>query len=125
MPAGALRECRVPRCPGYADRLSGLCPDHRPRDADSKRRRALRTSDRRFRWMRLAFLRLHPMCALCRTAPATDLDHIQPHRDDPRLFWDQSNWQALCGVCHGRKSQRETESRAHMAAPASYTGAIG
>ena len=32
------------------------------------------------------------------------VDHIIPHRGDPELFWDRSNWQALCKNCHDRKT---------------------
>ena len=38
--------------------------------------------------------------------PATQTDHVVPHRGDPTLFWDeQGNWQALCRSCGARKSQ--------------------
>jgi len=36
--------------------------------------------------------------------PATVVDHIIPHRGDETLFWDESNWQALCKKCHDRKT---------------------
>lgn len=38
--------------------------------------------------------------------PATQTDHVQPHRGDHTLFWDeQGNWQALCASCGARKSR--------------------
>lgn len=30
-----------------------------------------------------------------------------PHRGDQKLFWDESNWQALCKPCHDRKTWTE------------------
>ena len=61
--------------------------------------------------MRDAFLRSHPLCqcADCgegsiRAVPSTVVDHIQPHRGDPKLFWDQKNWQAMAKKCHDRKT---------------------
>ena len=36
--------------------------------------------------------------------PATVVDHIIPHRGDMKLFWDESNWQALCESCHNHKT---------------------
>nr|DAE96978.1 MAG TPA: HNH endonuclease [Caudoviricetes sp.] len=39
--------------------------------------------------------------------PATEVDHIIPHRGDQKLFWDMSNWQALCHNCHSAKTARE------------------
>lgn len=57
-----------------------------------------------------AFLVDHPLCEHCRTAgrltSATCVDHIKPHKGDPALFWDRTNWQALCTSCHGIKTAR-------------------
>jgi 5-methylcytosine-specific restriction protein A len=41
---------------------------------------------------------------------ATIVDHINPHKGDQALFWDQSNWQVLCKQCHDRKTA-ETDGR--------------
>ena len=41
-----------------------------------------------------------------RTTPATQTDHVIPHRGNQVLFWDAlHNWQALCLECGARKSQ--------------------
>lgn len=48
------------------------------------------------------------MCAqINRDTPALIVDHIIPHKDDPRLFWDRSNLQALCATCHGVKRRQD------------------
>ncbi|WP_244116465.1 HNH endonuclease [Burkholderia gladioli] len=56
-------------------------------------------------------MRENPLCVACREVnlivPATDVDHIVPHRGDQKLFWNRSNWQALCHSCHARKTARE------------------
>lgn len=48
---------------------------------------------RRGREARLAFLRDHPLCAMCSTVErlvaATVVDHIRPHKGDLTLFWDR------------------------------------
>lgn len=67
---------------------------------------ARRGYDHRWRKARLEFLLMHPICAMC-GQPATVVDHIKPHRGDDRLFWDRTNWQALCRTCHNRHKQRE------------------
>lgn len=46
-----------------------------------------------------------------RIVSATVVDHITPHRGDERLFWDESNHQALCAACHnGRKAREEAQA---------------
>lgn len=64
----------------------------------------------RYRRFRRQFMALHPLCVKC-GKPATDLDHIEPHRGDANLFWNQENWQALCHKCHSRKTQQEVSER--------------
>ena len=67
------------------------------------------------RWQRLAkqFLRQpeNVLCRLCqaegRTVQAQVVDHIIPHKGDPTLFWDPSNWQPLCKSHHSRDKQAE------------------
>ena len=65
--------------------------------------------DRRWRKARELFLQSNPLCVMCQDAsmiePATVVDHIKPHRGDQDLFWNQSNWQALCKSCHDRKTK--------------------
>lgn len=56
------------------------------------------------------FLAEQPLCVECakegRTEPATDVDHVVPHRGDATLFWDRGNWQGLCHSHHARKTRR-------------------
>lgn len=59
---------------------------------------------RRWRSLRAAFLRAHPLCALCsRPTPATEVDHIVAIRDGGAP-WSWDNLQALCKPCHSRKT---------------------
>lgn len=66
-----------------------------------------------YKWQqaRSAFLREHPLCAMCeaegRVEVATVVDHKIPHRGDQKLFWRRSNWQPLCVTHHSRDKQRE------------------
>jgi 5-methylcytosine-specific restriction protein A len=45
-----------------------------------------------------------------RYVKATDVDHIVPHRGDKKLFWDESNWQALCHSHHSIKTRNEDQT---------------
>jgi len=64
----------------------------------------------RWRTGRIAFLRAHPLCVMCkrsgRDAIASVVDHIVPHKGDDLLFFDPANWQALCFSCHNSRKQR-------------------
>jgi len=97
-------------------------PVHRPpgwrsaaevrRELDRQRPSAARRGyGPRWRRARAAFLALHPLCASCqaegRLAAATVVDHVVPHRGDPVLFWEESNWQSQCKLCHDAKTARE------------------
>lgn len=63
-----------------------------------------------YKWAsaRKGFLQRNPLCLHCqrdgRTVPATEVDHIIPHRGNQDLFWDVDNWQALCKSHHSRKT---------------------
>ena len=55
--------------------------------------------------------RTNGLCEEClkegRYVKATVVDHVVPHRGDPTLFWDRSNWRGLCKSCHDKKTGRE------------------
>ncbi|GGA81260.1 HNH endonuclease [Brucella endophytica] len=53
-----------------------------------------------------AFLATYPSCRRC-GAPATLVDHIQPHKGNQALFWNRANWQPLCTPCHSSAKQSE------------------
>lgn len=65
----------------------------------------------RWRKARATYLARHPLCVKCerrgRVTEATVVDHRIPHKGDPALFWDEGNWQALCGSCHSGAKQAE------------------
>lgn len=59
------------------------------------------------RWadIRREALRLQPTCGFCRKAPATVIDHVEPHRGDPDKFF-HGTLMGLCGPCHNGPKQR-------------------
>lgn len=66
---------------------------------------------------RVGYLSRHPICVIC-GRPATEVDHIIPHKGDYKKFWDTTNWQSLCHECHSRKTYREvTEARKPVEKP--------
>lgn len=64
------------------------------------------------RWAKVSerYRQEHPLCAECdrqgRTTPSQCTDHIVPHRGDEDLFWEETNFQALCDRCHRAKTAR-------------------
>jgi 5-methylcytosine-specific restriction protein A len=95
----------------------GYCKQHRKqtqKQADQQRGTA-NERGYNYRWQVASklFLKAHPLCAICqrktppRVTAATLVDHIKPHKGDPVLFWDQSNWQPACKPCHDEKTATE------------------
>jgi 5-methylcytosine-specific restriction protein A len=114
MALGAKAICRHPGCGKVID-AAGYCPAHvkvHKQQADARRESS---SERgyNYRWQKArdTYLRANPLCRHCdrrgMVTPATEVDHIIPHRGDQALFWDTGNWQPLCKPCHSRKTARE------------------
>lgn len=124
MPYLANRACSTPGCPGLTAR--GKCPACRAK-ANSERV-GPKLYDSRWRTARRLFLDqpcicggaegcgqchgsglANRFCVHCwrdaqLLAAAEEVDHVRPHRGDPVLFWDTSNWQPLCRTHHSRKT---------------------
>lgn len=101
MPTAAAKLCPKHgvyhgRCPECLAARPARKPDTRPGARE-------RGYTRRWEVERAAFLRLNRKCCRC-SAEAVVVDHIVPHKGDDRLFWDRSNWQAMCSTCHNRKT---------------------
>lgn len=105
MPYKQRTQCRHPGCPMLIPVGSKYCDKHKQLHPDrpSAVKRGYTS-----RWQRISrqYLRQHPLCARC-GRPAQVVDHIVPHRGREQLFWDESNWQALCKACHDRKTGEE------------------
>lgn len=122
-----MKLCCAPGCDEVAIEGRAHCPEHAAA-ADARlraRRDAAKTSAvalagaafyRTQRWRKQSklFLDRHPLCADCAAigivTAAREVDHIVPHRGDPKLMWAKSNWQSLCKPCHSRKTAREVFS---------------
>lgn len=68
------------------------------------------------RWQKLrkAQLSRHPYCQCPHhknhRIPADTVDHIQPHKGDPKLFWSTANLQSLTKRCHDAAKQVRDKS---------------
>ena len=110
MPRKPKTPCQHPGCPELVEAGEKYCPTHLPLHAGEGAERN-KAYNSQWRKARRLFLSAHPWCEEClkegRYTPATDVDHIIAHRGDGALFWDQSNWRALCHSCHSKKTRRE------------------
>ena len=111
-----LRKCKHPGCRMLVS--SGYCPIHKPKAVrvESAAWHHLYT-DPRYGWAkrRADQLMAEPFCRECAKhnlrVPATDADHIVPHRGDIELF-TKGDLQSLCHSCHSRKTMTEMNQRA-------------
>ena len=103
--------CAHPGCPRLVPRGKKYCDEHATQHPEEIRPAAARGYGARWNKARKRFLEKNPLCVEClkagRYVKATDVDHIVPHRGDPKLFWDGGNWQALCHRCHSVKTRNE------------------
>ena len=118
MPISPKRTCNHPGCPNTSHK--SYCEQHHieleQRRLDNSRsyEQGRGTStERGYNWQwrkeRAVYLKANPLCVHCKAKgivkPATELDHIIPHRGDKQLFDDKDNRQGLCKPCHSKKTR--------------------
>jgi 5-methylcytosine-specific restriction enzyme A len=114
MPNKSLSPCTYPGCSSLV--RGGRCEKH-PYDStpyrDAQRDGLYSTAG--WRKMRRMQLARAPWCVDCLGekvyTPASDVDHIKPHRGNRALFFDYGNLQSLCHSCHSRKTAGEVWGR--------------
>ncbi len=79
---------------------------------------ARRGYDARWRKIRIAHLKEFPFCVFHlennQFIPATIVDHITPHKQNPYLLYDPNNLQSLCKHCHDSVKQRQERQTARQ-----------
>jgi 5-methylcytosine-specific restriction enzyme A len=110
------KNCGAPSCRALAEQGKDYCAAHQNYVAEHekflKEQRPWHLWYGRVHWKRLRTLVLarDPICVICNRAPATDADHIIPHKGDWFLFCggvNMQNLQGLCATCHSEKTARE------------------
>jgi 5-methylcytosine-specific restriction protein A len=123
------QRCNEPGCNERTTARGGYCTAHQNDNCRTRRHRDAVAEESWRRWYSLAIwqrikanfrARFPERAALCQTVdeltgercakPATDIDHIKPHRGDWNLFCggiDYENLQGLCRAHHSKKSARE------------------
>lgn len=109
MPMKPKKPCKQPGCPNLTS--GNYCGEHEGLHRCDRVTADKRGYDSRWRKARKRFLAAHPLCVQCKSrnkiVSAAVVDHIIPHRGDSSLFWDESNWQALCKSCHDSKTMTD------------------
>lgn len=109
MPKKPLKPCIYRGCPKLTE--DKYCNEHKEFNMKERATATERGYDSKWRRGRSRFLKVNPLCVRCkeedRLVKATVVDHVKPHRGDKILFWDESNWQALCKRCHDKKTMTE------------------
>ena len=109
MPTSMLRPCSYPGCTNLV--RSGRCDAHPFQSVDQHNPEHQKLYNTR-RWKMIRRLQLagQPWCEECLRAnvytPASEVDHITPHRGDPAIFY-RGPFQSLCTPCHSRKTAVE------------------
>ena len=111
MPMKPNVPCKHPGCPALIPSGTKYCEAHKLLHPEEVRSAAGRGYNAAWRKASKQFLQAHPLCEECmrqgKYVKATVVDHVVPHRGDEQLFWDRSNWRALCKRCHDRKTMTE------------------
>lgn len=115
MPNAPKKPCAYGGCPNLVDH--GYCEQHKSaaRQSNDQHREWQRLYDTRlWKHIRERQLAKEPWCAECLRAniytPATDCDHIEPHRGDPARFF-KGPFQSFCHSCHSKKTEQEVRGR--------------
>lgn len=61
---------------------------------------ARRGYNRQWQQLRDFYIRLHPVCEVCKIAPAVEVHHKESIKRNPARRLDQSNLLAVCRPCH-------------------------
>ena len=112
MPHRPPHACATPGCPElvhHGARCDGHARALRAEIDATRPSAARRGYDARWREIRLAHLKRHPICVECErlglAVPATDVDHVVALRRGGTNA--ATNLQSLCHVHHSRKTARE------------------
>ena len=100
---------------------SGYCEAHKPNEAakrkagqrDYNRRRAMSDKlygQQKWRKLSIAFRKRNPLCENCEkkglARPADLVDHIEPAKLRPDLFFSWRNLRSLCQTCHNKIGEK-------------------
>ena len=116
--------CRELGCTNPKEDRSSFCAEHggikaipyKPIDTKERKAQKAKYASKQWRQFRQIHLSKNPICARCyslnKITPATDVDHIVPHKMDPDK-WMGNRFQSLCKSCHSIKTGLEQRGQIH------------
>jgi 5-methylcytosine-specific restriction protein A len=109
MPRAPERPCRNAVCPKTTADAGGYCAACRPASGRAEREQRGSSTARGYgySWQqrRARIIQRDPVCASCKRAWSTEVDHVQPKAQGGTD--DETNLQGLCKPCHSTKTARE------------------
>jgi 5-methylcytosine-specific restriction enzyme A len=115
-----MKYCKSFPCSNIAISGGSYCADHQPVKIHRSDHHNPVYDTIRWQKFRRWYLSIHPLCEICerdgRTTPAVLVDHIHELKDGGQQY-DSANVQALCRLCHARKTtstkNRRESNRLH------------
>ena len=96
--------CSMPGCNAYAEPNSKYCAAHSVTRGTTSQWKKMYGN--RWEKRRKDYLAKHYYCEECLKlgiyTPADTIHHKIEHKGDEKLFWDESNWEAICRSCHSK-----------------------
>jgi 5-methylcytosine-specific restriction protein A len=118
MPMRLEKFCKEPSCNARTASRSGYCAEHELHNSKKEAQKVYDSNREPWqKWYDLAIWRKRlrpmalsrtPICSDCNREPATEADHIIPHRGNWRLFVTLENITGLCHNCHSKKTAIES-----------------
>lgn len=100
--------CKHPGCPELVSSGTKYCERHKAMHPEEVRSAAGRWYGYAWRKASKQFLQANPLCEKCKQqgkyVRVMVVDHVVPHRDDEKLFWDRGHWQPFCKKHHDQKT---------------------
>ena len=105
--------CRYPGCNEFCH--DTYCDKHKKQIA--KERNSTNSKIYNSRWRRVSktYLKEYPLCVQCRKegrlTPATEVDHIIPHKGDMKLFWNKNDSNMINPIAYLSIEEIEVEGK--------------
>lgn len=114
-----LKLCGWPGCNKLAIIDPYYCPEHRAAADRRAKENAFKNATRyadysnpEWRKLRSKMLSVHKCCQRCGASGVKlHVHHIEPVRQNPSRFLDETNLIVLCESCHAVETQKEIDSR--------------